>query len=38
VRSVYRMGPKGDTRIMLVELDAKGKLVNLAVKADPDNR
>lgn len=38
VRSVYRVGPEGDTRIMLVELDAKGKLVNLAVKADPDNR
>jgi hypothetical protein len=38
VRSVYRVGPEGDTRILLVELDAKGKLVNLAVKADPDNR
>ena len=38
VRSVYRVGPEGDTRIMLVELDAKGKLLNLAVKADPDNR
>ncbi|WEN14368.1 serine hydrolase [Rhodanobacter sp. AS-Z3] len=38
VRSVYRVGPEGDTRIMLVELDAKGKLVNLAVRADPDNR
>ena len=38
VRSVYRVGPEGDTRIMLVELDAKGKLMNLAVKADPDNR
>ncbi|EIL94068.1 serine hydrolase domain-containing protein [Rhodanobacter spathiphylli] len=38
VRSVYRVGPDGDTRIMLVELDAKGKLLNLAVKSDPDNR
>jgi CubicO group peptidase (beta-lactamase class C family) len=38
VRSVYRVGPEGDTRIMLVELDAKGKLLNLALKADPDNR
>jgi len=38
VRSVYRVGAIGDTRIMLVELDAKGKLLNLAVKADPDNR
>ncbi|MEO6227285.1 MAG: serine hydrolase domain-containing protein [Thermomonas sp.] len=38
VRSVYRVGPDGDTRVMLVELDAKGKLLNLAVKADPDNR
>ncbi|WP_426687603.1 serine hydrolase domain-containing protein [Rhodanobacter ginsengiterrae] len=38
VRSVYRVGPQGDTRIMLVELDAKGKLLDLAVKADPDNR
>ncbi|MGH8233296.1 MAG: serine hydrolase domain-containing protein, partial [Rhodanobacteraceae bacterium] len=28
VRSVYRVGAKGDTRIMLVELDAKGKLTN----------
>ncbi|MEP6898794.1 MAG: serine hydrolase domain-containing protein [Rhodanobacter sp.] len=38
VRSVYRIGPKGDTRVMLTELDANGKLLNLAVKADPDNR
>lgn len=38
VRSVYRVGPQGDTRIMLFALDAKGKLVNLVVKADPDNR
>ncbi len=38
VRSVYRVGPERDTRIMLVELDAKGQLLNLAVKADPDNR
>ncbi|WP_426700276.1 serine hydrolase domain-containing protein [Rhodanobacter sp. Col0626] len=38
VRSVYRIGVVGDTRIMLVELDAKGKLLNLAVRSDPDNR
>lgn len=38
IRSVYRVGAKGDTRFMLVELDGKGKLLNLAVKADPDNR
>ena len=38
VRSVYRVGPEGDTRIVLVELDPRGKLLNLAVKADPDNR
>lgn len=38
VRSVYRVGPDGDTRIVLVELDARGKLLNLAVKSDPDNR
>ena len=38
VRSVYRVGPEGDTWIMLVELDAKRKLLNLAVRADPDNR
>jgi hypothetical protein len=38
VRSVYRVGSEGDTRIMLVALDAKGKLRNLLVSADPDNR
>ena len=38
LRSVYRVGPNGDTRIVLVELDAKGKLTNLAVEADPDKR
>ncbi len=38
VRSVYRIGPPGNTRMMLVQLDAKGKIENLAVKADPDNR
>lgn len=38
IRSVYRVGPAGDTRIMLVQLDAKGKLLALAVRADPDNR
>ena len=38
VRSVYRVGPKADTRVMLVELDAKGKLMNVAIRADPDNR
>ncbi|WP_449427503.1 serine hydrolase domain-containing protein [Rhodanobacter umsongensis] len=38
MRSVYRVGAEGDTRIVLVELDAKGMLTNLAVEADPDNR
>jgi hypothetical protein len=38
VQSVYRLGPQGDTRVMLLDLDAKGKLENLVVKADPDNR
>jgi hypothetical protein len=38
VRSVYRIGPPGNTRMILVQLDAKGKIANLAVKADPDNR
>lgn len=38
VRSVYRVGPKGNTRVLLVELDAKGKLLNLAIRSDPDNR
>lgn len=38
VRSVFRVGPEGDTRVMLADLDAKGKLANLVVRADPDNR
>lgn len=38
VRSVYRVGPPGDTRVMLVALNANGKIDNLAVKSDPDNR
>lgn len=38
VRPVYRVGVQGDMRTPLVAMDAKGKLSNLAVKADPDNR
>ncbi len=38
VRSVFRVGPTRDTRIVVVGLDAKGKIANFGVHSDPDNR
>ncbi len=38
VRSVFRIGPVGDTRVVVVVLDAKGKIADFQVHADPDNR
>ncbi len=38
MRSVFRVGKVGDTRVVVVELDAKGKIANFGVHSDPDNR
>jgi CubicO group peptidase (beta-lactamase class C family) len=38
VRSVFRAGRVGDTRIVVLKLDEAGMIGNFSVRADPDNR